>query len=450
MKQFALRLGIDRAVFFTLLGRSWNVGAGLLIIAVVAYILSPEIQGYYYTFSSLIALQIFAELGLSFAIIQFASHEMAQLSWLPDGTVDGDPKAKCRLQSLFKFSLCWFGVAATLMVIVLLPLGIFFFDTAKLDTVTLPNIAIPWSLLVIFTAINLFIIAAAAILEGCGKVAHVAVLRFLQSLCAMSMVLFTLGLGGQLYALVISSVMMVLVGFVWLRVNYWKFFKDLLAYRSSLVGLNWREDVWPFQWRIAVSWMSGYFIFQLFTPLIFKTHGAIAAGQMGMSLQIINAMNSVAMAWISTKAPIYGQLIATNQRQKLDVLFFRGFVQSFVFLIAGVALIWLGLFYITHSGVSYIGRILPLQLFSFLCLACLANHIVSAEATYLRAHKEEPFIWLSLSSGLMTAILAILLVPALGLGGAVFAYTATTLSISLVGGTFIFLAKRKNMKYESL
>ena len=80
MKHFALRFGIDRAVFFTLLGRGWNVGAGLIIIALVAHFLSPELQGYYYTFNSLIALQVFAELGLNFAIIQFASHEMAQLT----------------------------------------------------------------------------------------------------------------------------------------------------------------------------------------------------------------------------------------------------------------------------------------------------------------------------------------------------------------------------------
>ena len=65
------RLGIDRAVFLTLVGRVWGVGAGLVTIFFVTTALSPEQQGYYYTFYSLIALQVFAELGLNYAIVQF-------------------------------------------------------------------------------------------------------------------------------------------------------------------------------------------------------------------------------------------------------------------------------------------------------------------------------------------------------------------------------------------
>ena len=397
MKRFALRLGIDRAVFFTLLGRGWSVGAGLLTIAVIAHYLSPEFQGYYYTFNSLIALQVFAELGLSFAIVQFASHEMAQLSWLPDGTVSGNPQAKRRLQSLLQFAFSWFGVAALLIIIFLLPTtGLFFFGAIKLDVIallngtiprplkldviTLPNIAIPWSILIIFTAANLFITAGAAIFEGCGKVAKVAVLRLWQSIFAVTAVYAVLSLGGQLYALAASSMMMALIGFTWLWINHRKFFKDLIWHRTPLLGMSWRREIWPFQWRIAVSWMSGYFVFQLFNPLLFKTHGPIVAGQMGMSLQIIAAMNGAALAWITTKAPTYGQLVASRQIKQLDTLFFRGFCQSFVFLLVVVISVWWVLFYLHEIASPYAIRLLPLPLFSLLCLVCLANHIVFAEA----------------------------------------------------------------------
>ena len=167
----------------------------------------------------------------------------------------------------------------------------------------------------IFTAANLFVSAAAAILEGCGKVAHVALMRLLQSVFAVTAVWLILSLGGHLYALTISSLMMALIGFSWLRIKYRKFFIDLLAHRTPLHGMSWRKEIWPFQWRIAVSWMSGYLIFQLFTPLLFKTHGPEVAGQMGMRLQMIGAMNVATMAWISTKAPTYGRMVAKNQRK---------------------------------------------------------------------------------------------------------------------------------------
>jgi O-antigen/teichoic acid export membrane protein len=443
MKRLAFRLGIDKAVFFTLLGRFWNVAAGLLTILAVAHFLSPELQGYYYTFNSLIALQIFVELGLNFAIIQFASHEMAHLYWLPDGTLSGDSQAKRRLQSLLKFAFYWFSVAALLMMAILLPLGLFFFGAADNNTIPQSNFSIPWSLLVMFTAISLFVSAASAILEGCGKVAHVALLRLWQSVLAVTLALCTLALGGQLYALVISSLTAASVGIIWLFNNYRNFFKDIVSYHVHLSGMSWSKEIWPFHWRIAVSWMSGYLIFQLFTPLIFKTHGAVAAGQMGMSLQIINALNAFAMVWISTKAPVYGQLIVTNQRAQFDALFFRGLIQSFVFLLLGVTIIWFSFAYMIQIKSYYIIRILPLPLFTLLCLVCLANHVIFAEASYLRAHKEEPFMVLSLLNGILTATLAIILVPSLGLAGAVYSYAATNLSIGLVGGSLIFFRKRK-------
>lgn len=443
MKKLVHSFGIDRAVFFTLLGRGWNVGAGLIIIALVAHFLSPELQGYYYTFNSLIALQVFAELGLNFAIIQFASHEMAQLSWQPDGTVSGNPEAKRRLQSLLHFALTWFAVAALLMILLLLPTGLHFFGAAKWNVIILPNVAIPWSLLVVFVAFNLFIGAAAAILEGCGKVAKVAALRLCQSIFAMTAVCVTLSLDGQLYALALSSLLMAVIGFAWLWFNFRAFFKDLFCHQTALLGMSWRKEIWPFQWRIAVSWMSGYLIFQLFNPLIFKTHGPVAAGQMGMSLQIIAAMNGTAMAWITTKAPTYGQLVATQQTKALDALFRRGLLQSFVFLLVGVLSVWSALFYLNESASTYAARILPLPLFSWLCLVCLANHIVFAEAAYLRAHKEEPFMWLSIFGGLTTAVLALLLVPPLGKAGAVYSYLIPALVFGLLGGTTVFFWKRK-------
>ena len=443
MKHFASRLGIDRAVFFTLLGRGWNVSAGLLTLVFVTRFLSPEFQGYYYTFYSLITLQVFAELGLNFAIIQFAGHEMAKLSWTPEGTLSGSLEAKRRLQSLMHFAASWFGVAALLMVAVLLPVGVHFFDAASTKGAPVPNVGAPWSLLVVFTAVNLMITAAAALLEGCGKVAHVAVLRFVQLIFSVSAVWTVLALGGNLYALPASSLMMALVGIVWLWGKYRGFFIDLFSHRTPLPGMSWRREIWPFQWRIALSWMSGYFIFQLFTPLVFATHGAVMAGQMGMSLQIIVAMNGAAMTWITTKAPTFGKLIATKQTKALDTLFFRALAQSFGFLVFGIICVWLVLLYLSMTASPYAARVLPLPLFSLLCLACLANHIVFAEANYLRAHKQEPFMVLSVLGGLVTAALALLLIPPLGTTGAVYSYTIAVLVISFGGGTAIFIRKRR-------
>jgi hypothetical protein len=77
------RLGIDHAIGFTILARVWSSAAGLVTVGLIARFLSPAEQGYYYTFGSLIALQIVFELGFSFVILQLATHERAHLTISP-------------------------------------------------------------------------------------------------------------------------------------------------------------------------------------------------------------------------------------------------------------------------------------------------------------------------------------------------------------------------------
>lgn len=443
VRSIANIFGIDRAVLFTLIARGWSIGAGLVTIIFVTNFLSAEQQGYYYTFYSLIALQIFVELGLTFAIIQFSSHEMAHLAWNAIGTVSGDAQSKRRLQSLAAFAFTWFGAGALVLTTVLLPVGLYFFkNTAQSGSAPI-DITAPWTLLVICAAVNLLTTAAAAILEGCGRVADVAILRLWQSILSTATAWIILDLGGGLFALAGNSLVVALTGAVWLYVKYRNFFTDLHAYEKILPGMNWRKEIWPFQWRIGVSWMSGFLVFQLFNPLLFATQGPVVAGQMGMSMQIFGAINGAAMAWISTKAPHYGQLIATRQRDALDKMFFRGFVQSFALLAASLVLFGVVIIYLRAIHSPYAGRVLEPYLMALLAIASLGNHIVFAEASYLRAHKEEPFMILSISSGLTTTLFAVLLIPTFGALGAVGTYVSTTVLIGVVYGTLVFYRKRK-------
>src|SRR6202049_512731 len=122
-------LGIDRAIGFTVLGRFWSSAAGLVTVALIARFLSPAEQGYYYTFGSLVALQIVFELGFSYVILQMASHERAELSIANDYEISGAPIAHARLASVIQKSVRWYSVAAVLMAGALLPLGFFFFST---------------------------------------------------------------------------------------------------------------------------------------------------------------------------------------------------------------------------------------------------------------------------------------------------------------------------------
>src|ERR1700677_1222859 len=121
-------LGLDRAVGFTVLARFWSSAAGLVTVALIARFLSPAEQGYYYTFGSLIALQIVFELGFSFVILQMASHERAHLTFSAGGLIAGDPIAHARLASVLQKTVRWYTSAAVLLGVFLLTAGSYFFS----------------------------------------------------------------------------------------------------------------------------------------------------------------------------------------------------------------------------------------------------------------------------------------------------------------------------------
>jgi len=73
-RRIAHTIGLDSAIAYTVLARGWAGVSGLITVALIARRLSPAEQGYYYTFGSLVALQIVFELGFSVVILQLATH----------------------------------------------------------------------------------------------------------------------------------------------------------------------------------------------------------------------------------------------------------------------------------------------------------------------------------------------------------------------------------------
>lgn len=59
IKAFALKLGIDKSIFFTSLARVIQAVGGVVSILFVARYLTGIEQGFYYTFGSIVAIQIF-------------------------------------------------------------------------------------------------------------------------------------------------------------------------------------------------------------------------------------------------------------------------------------------------------------------------------------------------------------------------------------------------------
>ncbi len=435
------RLGVDKAIGFTVLARGWGSLAGLVTVALIARFLSPAEQGYYYTFGSLLALQIVFELGFSFVVLQMASHERAHLTISAAGVITGDPVAHARLASVLQKSIRWYTTAAVLLATFLLTFGSHFFSTTQHSGETVAW-RFPWYAAALAATFTFQLDPILSFMEGCGFVHNVARVRLAQALTGSSLAWLSLATHHGLFAPSMIMTGNACVGLIWLS-HRRNLLLPLLRLRPGEYRIRWTQEVWHFQWRMAISWLCGYFIFYLFNPVLLKYKGAVVAGQMGMSLTLAGALQNLSISWINTKAAPFGALIARKEYSALDNLFFRALRQSVVVCAAGAVSVWLADVYLNWGHYRFAQRILsPLSL-GLMLLATVLNVFVFGEALYLRAHKQEKFLLISVFSAMLTACSTYVLGKHFGALGMVSGNLAIGLLVGLPMGTYTFIKYRR-------
>ncbi len=441
--RLARLVGLDAAIVFTVLARSWSALSGLLTLVLIARFLSPTEQGYYYTFYPLVNLQIVFELGFSVVILQMASHEAVHLTLYPDGRVEGPATHAARLASTLGKALRWYTTAASLLLLVLLPAGEHFFATHAVTSRSIVHWRGPWIVAAIATTFTFLLDPVFSFLEGCGYVPQVARARLAQAVTGSALGWTALALHHGLFApgLIIGG--QALAGIAFLLTRRGLLLTLLRLPVTASEHISWRADIWPFQWRMAISWVCGYFTFQLFTPVLFARWGPVEAGRMGMSLNIAGAISAVAIAWMNTKAAPFGRLIALRRFRELDHRFRLALAQSASVNLFGVLCVLAGALTLAHLGQPLAGRLLaPLPL-AMLLAGSVGNNVVSAEAMYLRAHKQEKFMLNSIVGALYTVPMVWLLGRDYGSAGIAAGYLLGTVVIGLGFGTYTFQKYRR-------
>lgn len=441
LKSVSKKIGIDGAIGYTVLSRIITTTGGLITLIFIALFLSTEEQGYYYTFGSIIAIQIFFELGLNGIITQYAAHEVAHLKWESKTKLTGDIQHLSRLASLLHLCIKIFIPIAFILFIVLIFSGHIFFSRFHHGDVIV-SWQQPYMLLAFSISLMFLINPVLAFIEGLGKVKEVAMLRLIQQLINVLTIAVILVVGGKLWALGSASLISVIIlsgGIIFTyKIQLLKFIYQ--AKHSWII--SYRKEIFPYQWKIALSFISGYFIFQLFNPVLFATEGPVVAGQMGMTLAALNGISSLSMSWITTKIPTFSQLIALKNYTTLDRIFNKTLKQLSVINLLFLGVFILGIYLLNYLEISLANRFLPIIPIILLCMVTLSNQFVFSWATYLRCHKEEPFLLNSIVGGILCALSTVFLGKYYGLYGIVIGYTILTILVGLTWGFLVFRAKK--------
>lgn len=439
------KLGIDKSIAYTSGGQIISSGGGLITALFILKCLSGEEQGYYYTFKSILAIQVFFELGMNTVITQYAAHDACHLTW-NNTRLDGEELYNSRLASLLRFCIKWYSFFSIVLLATLIIGGYSFFNHFDNSSDTI-QWQVPWLILCITTVLNLILTPMFSFLQGLGKIKEVAKYFFYKYLFYLLSVLLSFALGAKLYALSIGNITYVVVSLYFLLfTSFGKILWNILRTRIT-TRISYFKEIFPFQWKIAVSWISGYFIFQLFNPVIFATDGSAAAGQMGMTLTILTGIQAFTYNWTSTKVPVYSGLIEKKQYLQLDHLFNNTLWQAVSVNAAFLLLFLGGLFVFRHfdihiANINLASRFLPYFPLVLMMIPEFANQFITAWATYLRCHKKEPFLLYSVVTGILCCVSTLGIGHIWGMKGITSGYCLITLAL-MPWAYYIFKTKQR-------
>lgn len=228
----------ERDLLNTALNQIYRLLSGPMMLLFIPLFLTQEEQGYWYTFTSLAALAIFADLGFSTIILQFAAHEFAFLKFKDNGEIEGDYIHLRKLADFFRFSLKWLIIIVSIVFPLIILYG-FYFINLKGNI----NIAwkMPWLIYAFLSAIVFIYSSLLYFFEGCNSVAKVEFIRFKISVITSIMVLLGLFFEVKLYALSLSLLVSFLYGLYMLYKNFNIAMKQLWNI-SKVQYYSWKKE----------------------------------------------------------------------------------------------------------------------------------------------------------------------------------------------------------------
>lgn len=383
--------------FLTTVGfRLSATGTGFLTSLLIVHYLSPEEQGYWYTFSSILGLAAFAEMGAGQILLRFVAKEQPQL--------DHSEEARIRLSNLFFFGGKLSAILSTGVSLIALLVGFWWLpQTGEVGV----DWKTAWLLAAVISGPTLFVGFANSFFEGMQLVTAANVRRVLSAWIALaSMALaFVSGLGLVAYALsrLVSNAYSILHLYL---ANKGRI-KMLYALRAKPKIFNGREEFLPLQYKYALTWATGIFVNGLYAPLIFKFDGVIAAGEYGLSFGFLGIISGISGSLLVARRARMAALAGNGDYEGV-IGNFRKILLIGVVTFTSASLVLVALVQLNPSFINtYTSRMLSPSQMGLLALSQLLWLLVTIFTTTVRSFNIEPFIKLAWIHALFSASLCI-------------------------------------------
>ena len=379
--------------------------------------------GLYYLFVSMVAAQVLFELGLNQSVLQVSSHinnksdqdYRSYLEWIDRLYV----KVTCRF--------IFIGGCGGAFYLIL------FNDYQKL-------ISISYWMIILFSASFLMRVAYRFFLiESEGHVAYSYKVRTLILLVATLAAWALITFECVLESLVAYHVIQAALSNIFLRSK----FPVKSGPHHGLIENKYCTELKELKRGMSLSYLAGYMSYNAIIPIVFAMLSGKVAGQLGFSLALFSSITLLSSSFVSAKNHSFAMKISNSDFVGLNSLFRKQILLTSLLSIFILISIFGFIFLMSLIGFSLKERLLSLDLCLLIGLSAVVSSIIYAEALYVRAHKVEPFVKMSITVGFISVVL-IFLGSFISINSVVFMYSATIIFISFPLTSLIFLKYFRN------
>ena len=361
---------------------------GLIPVLLIPLYLSHEDQGLWFlmlSFGSIVLLFSAAQNGI---VLIFGAHEFKNLL-IEKLTIIGHIKDKNSLLAFTRYGKKFFIIFLTFLSATVFLLFSFYIqhNTPIGNNTNLIMIFGIYLLGIFFFTLNFSFLSY---LESFNQVLFAYRAKSLLMLTIICLTCLLLYLHYGLYALAYSIFISMLIAFGILCMKLRTIIVESLRAKDIFNKHKQKIFVNYFQ-KNTFSMVSGFLLFQVYTPIVYYFKGSIIAGKVGLSIAILSALFAVSIAPLNAKMASIIRMIAEKKYQESYTIYFKvSQLALIIFLLFGS----LGVFLLFEIDIFYIykERVVDFSSFMILWLAWFLQVIVYIFVTYIRCFKRELFI----------------------------------------------------------
>ncbi len=321
-------LGIDQAIVWAGGGRGLSMLLGPVGSFIIVWTLSPEDQGTYYLFLSLVSLQALFDLGASAAIAQMAPHlikNQSDAGALPEN-------------EFIHVAVRWMNRIALGFIIIIGPVGLFYLHwSGQKSLIT----ALMWLATVLSTAMTGAQEGRLKILYGSGHVSWTNKLRFYSLIIRYPVQWILLLTGFSLFSFSASAFAV----FIFQHLRLRNFFPGLWPNQQVIEErcAELHTELRGLVGRASITYASGILVFNIQQPIIYKLLGPVAAAKLGFTGMVGSTLIGLASIWGMTRFPDFARQVAQGEINSAYSLYKKTLARTIAISAFGFLLALLGL-----------------------------------------------------------------------------------------------------------